>query len=252
MRPFALHCLWMLALALPQLHASAEQTPVARMTNDRDADLIRELIRRGEFDTAERLIRRVLQSATPSSDTYARQIIWWSELETARRRTIDDFKNEDITAAQQPITALITAYSEHSRRLFAIMVNPGDTDRNERALHRLTDAAAKSESLSKAVAEEKTRLNSQTSMSPSVMAMLGDLTRLEQETQVQIVQIKLMETELFPSGSDDRLAAATAALRSADQALTRLPSECQARNDCVSSRCCEAKILSELAPRLRN
>ncbi|WP_345327170.1 hypothetical protein [Novipirellula rosea] len=249
MRPFALHCLWMLALALPQLHASAEQTPVARMTNDRDADLNRELIRRGEFDTAERLIRRVLQSATPSSDTYARQIIWWSELETARRRTIDNFGNEDVTAAQQPITALITAYPEHSRRLFlesqqiavelaaaehdllAIMVNPGDTDRNERALHRLTDAAAKSESLSKAVAEEKTRLNSQTSMSPSVMAMLGDLTRLEQETQVQIVQIKLMETELFPSGSDDRLAAATAALRSADQALTRLPSECQARNE---------------------
>ncbi|WP_372724959.1 hypothetical protein [Novipirellula sp.] len=249
MHPFALHCLWMLALALPQLHAIAEQTPVARVTNDRDADLIRELIRRGEFETAERLIRRGLQSATPSSDLYARQTIWLSELETARRRTIDNFENEDITAAQQPTTELITAYPEHSRRLFlesqqiavelaaaehdllAIMVNPGDTDRGERALRRLTDAAAKSESLSKAAAEEKTRLNSQTSMSPSVMAMLADLTRLEQETQVQIVQIKLMETELFPNGSDDRLAAATAALRSADQALTRLPSECQARNE---------------------
>ena len=249
MRPFALHCLWMIALAFPQQHAIAEQTPVARVTNDRDADLIRELIRRGDFDTAERLLRRGLQSSTPSSDPYARHAIWLSELETARRRTIDDFSSDDIQAAQQPITELITAYPEHPRRLFlesqqiavelaaaehdllAIMINPGDTDRGERALRRLTDAAAKSESLSKAVAEEKTRLNSQTSMSPSVMAVLGDLTRLEQETQVQIVQIKLMETELFPAGSDDRLAAATAALRSADQALTRLPSECQARNE---------------------
>ncbi|WP_442510745.1 hypothetical protein SH528x_002388 [Novipirellula sp. SH528] len=249
MRPFVLHCLWMLALALPQLCVIADQTPVARVTNDRDADLISELMRRGEFDTAERLIRRGLQSSTPNSDSYARNTIWLSELETARRRTIDDFSIEDIQAAQQPITELIAAYPEHPRRLFlesqqiavelaaaehdllAIMINPGDTDRGDRALRRLTDAAAKSESLSKAVAEEKTRLNSQTSMSPSVMAVLGDLTRLEQETQVQIVQIKLMETELFPSGSDDRLAAATAALRSADQALTRLPSECQARNE---------------------
>ncbi|GAA5505307.1 hypothetical protein Rcae01_00751 [Novipirellula caenicola] len=254
MRPFALHVLWMLVLALPQLHAiadqnSAAQMPVARVTNDRDADLIRELIRRGDFETAERLIRSGLRSATPISDAYARQTVWLSELETARRRTIDNFENEDILAAQQPIAELITAYPEHPRRLFlesqqiavelaaaehdllAIMVNPGDTDRGDRALRRLTDAAAKSESLSKAVAEEKTRLNSQTSMSPSVMAMLGDLTRLEQETQVQIVQIKLMETELFPAGSNDRLAAATAALQSADQALTRLPSECQARNE---------------------
>ncbi|EMI16759.1 signal peptide protein, partial [Rhodopirellula maiorica SM1] len=249
MRLIALHCLWIMALALPQRYGNADQTPVARVSSDRDADLISELIRRGDFDTAQRLIRRGLQSVTPNSDSYARQTIWLSELETAQRQTIDNFSDEDILAAQKPIDELITAYPEHPRRLFlrsqriavelaaaehdllSIMVNPGDTDRGERALRRLTDAAAKSESLSKAVAEEKTRLNSQTNMSPSVMAMLGDLTRLEQETQVQIVQIKLMETELFPASSDDRLAAATAALRSADQALTRLPSDSQARNE---------------------
>ncbi len=229
--------------------SAAQPTAVGRTSNDRDADLIAELIRRTEFDVAENLILRGLKSTSPMSDAYARWTLWYCELETAQRRTREDFSDQEILAAQKPIRELLDSYPEHPRALFlqsqligvetaaaehdllAVMIHPADEQRTERALRRLTAADSVLETLATTTFEAKTRLDSHSPTTPEAAAMGSDLARLAQQTQVDLVRVKLMGTELFPRGSDDRLAAATAALQAADEALTQLPSECQARNE---------------------
>ena len=61
--------------------------------------------------------------------------------------------------------------------------------------------------------------------------MINDLARLQQELQVETVSLALMQTELFPSQSDDFVSAATRAEQIADQAMTRLPADTKARRE---------------------
>ncbi|MFG0263220.1 MAG: hypothetical protein ACF788_12580, partial [Novipirellula sp. JB048] len=231
----------MLLLFSPCGMALAQPAPVGRASHDREADLIAELIRRADFEIAARLIRRGLHSTTPQSDAHARWTIRLSELETARGRTSETFSDQAITAAQKPITELLDAYPEHPRRLFlqsqaievdiaaaehhlmAVMINPADRKRSEQTLHRLTDTEARLETLFRHTAEAQVRLDSLPRITPESTAMRSDFARLGQQIQVELVRVTLMITELFPLGSDDRLAAPRAELGGAAGGLTGRP-----------------------------
>jgi len=59
---------------------------------------------------------------------------------------------------------------------------------------------------------------------------IGDeLNRLRQQLQVERVSLALLQTELFPSGSEDQIAAAAVAVRAASDAINRIPAGAPAR-----------------------
>ncbi|TWU30559.1 hypothetical protein [Novipirellula artificiosorum] len=235
-------------LAMISLCAASDARPVGRTTSDRDEDLMAKLIRSGQFDLAQQIASEANKQTEPLSDDSARWSIRQSEIETARRRGLDDFSDAEIEQAKRPIAELVSAYPNHPRQLFlraamieveliaaevdllSAVVNPGDKTRSDRVLRRLTTIASELQSLSDTAKETRTVLDSQRSQ-PRDHAMISDLDQLGQRLLVSRVSSQLMTTELFPVSSHDRLAAAAAAEQAAEQALSLLPSECTARKE---------------------
>ncbi len=226
--------------------AADERSPVGRSTSDRDADLIAEWNRRGDFDSSRDLVAAEIESKASDSDAVARWLSIASTIEYAAMRLTDECSDDMLREAQAPIDRWMANHPMHRRVYFlefarlqieitaagqdvlAVSVNANDTGRSDRGLLRLTQVELRLAELSTKV---RALLANQQSLDVKSRdeAFIGDLQRLDQEIQVAIVSCKLMQTELFPPASSNRFAAASAARSASDKAIAHLPSECQAR-----------------------
>lgn len=219
--------------------------PVARTTNDRDADLVAAMVREEMLDIASDLCDTKLRNSDPRSDQFARWTIHQSTILVERRLSADDFTDASIKDASRPITDLLGKYPDHPRALFlkgaifdveaaaarhdvvVAAVQPSGGPREQRALRRITSLTQNALEFSELVdANRRSRESSRAH--PSEIA---DLIRLEQEIRVMLVSMQLLQTELFPAGSRDHIATATSAASAAEQAIASLPPNCPARNE---------------------
>jgi hypothetical protein len=220
---------------------------VGRATNDREADLIDALVRAGRFDDAEAICKSRLQGANPESDVAAKWTIRQSQILTARQMGSETFEDADVERAQQPTVDLLKAYAGHRRQLFLeaqnlavereaavhsvlrAAVSPTNDAAREIAFKRLFRTTTAVVSLADRVGDSRSQLES--GPAAREFALVADLVRLQQKLQVDAVSMALMQTELFPRGSDDCVAAATKAEQAADEAIARLPSDTVARRE---------------------
>lgn len=220
---------------------------VVRTTNDREADLIDALVRAGRFDDAESVCKSRLQAADPQSDLSAKWAIRHSRVLTARQMSRDTFDETEVQKAQRPTVDLMRSYANHSRRLFLEAQNlsvereaaihhvlraavaPSNDEARETAFRRLLRATTAVQSLAERIGDSRSQLESRPAARE--FALVADLVRLQQELQVDAVSMALMQTDLFPRGSDDCIAAATKAEEAADEAIARLPSDTPARRE---------------------
>ena len=89
-----------------------------RKTNDRDHDLIVELIARREFDIATTICERMLADADPRGDEAAKWAIRWSRTQVARFQTQQVFGDPEIAMAAKHVQELLKRYPTHRRALF--------------------------------------------------------------------------------------------------------------------------------------
>ena len=216
-----------------------------RATSDRDADLIDALVRAGRFDDAASLCEARLRKENPESDAYAKWTIRQSQIMTARQMESNSFDESEIEGAQHPTTVLLRGYPDHRRVLFLqaqklavrrqaaihrvlrAAVTPSDNALKDAAFKRLLRTSTAVESLADQVGDRRSRIQSQPDAHD--FAFVTDLTRLQQELQIDAVSLALMQTELFESGSEDCIAAATKAEQAADEAIGKLPASTTAR-----------------------
>jgi hypothetical protein len=220
---------------------------VGRATNDREADLIDALVRGGRFDDAEAICKSRLQGAVPHSDASAKWTIRHSQILTARQMGSETFEDADVERAQQPTVDLMKAYPGHRRQLFLeaqnlavereaavhnvlrAAVSPATDTAREIAFQRLLRTTTAVLALADRIGDSRSQLESEPAARE--FALVADLVRLQQELQVDAVSMALMQTELFPAGSDDCIAAATKAEQAADEAIAKLPSGTAARRE---------------------
>ncbi len=236
-----------LLLALPSAADNVWQAPVRRSSDDRDADLVAQLIQSGNTDQAIEYCRSQAEQADPQSDDAALWTIRLSAALSAAQMAKTGFTDASITAAQAPLTQLLEAYPNHRRRLFleaqreavrrdaarhgvvTFSVSPVTQQRVDAATKRLSRTADSLLLLAKRVSDARAKLDSQ--RETRQFAMISDLNRLGQELLIDAVSLTLMQTELFDRGSQDRLGAATSAETAARQAATRLPADSPARRE---------------------
>jgi hypothetical protein len=207
--------------------------------------LIAALIQSGRLDDAARICQSQLRGAAGPSDAAAKWTIRQSQVLTARQMAEDRFEDADVQTIQQAATVLLASYPEHRRRWFleaensavasqaalhsvlrAAVAPDGSVDR-EQAVKRLLGASRQIESLSVRVEEARAKLDQQAGQRD--LTLIEDLGRLQQELQIAAVSLALLQTDLFPRGSVDGIAAATKAEQAATDALTRLPAGTAAR-----------------------
>ena len=224
---------------------------VMRGTNDRDADLIDALIDHGRFDEAEKICDDERSTAEVHSDEFARWSVRLAKVTTARLLTTDDFDDASIQRAIQPIAELLSRYPDHARRVFLqaaelevraaaarhdvviAAIRPPRSDREIRAIRRIARLASDCRGLIDEVDDSHSMLASHRSSPDGDVnpAMQADLMRLGQGLNVMMVSIQLIQTDLFPAGSSDYVATATAARTAADLAIARLPANSSARQE---------------------
>ncbi|TWU37607.1 hypothetical protein Q31b_43950 [Novipirellula aureliae] len=242
--------LFLNALATPSFVAAASP---GRTTNDRDHDLIKALILDRQFDLASQIAESAANLSPPDSDDAARWAMRRCEIETARRRSLDDFSDLEVQLAEKPITDFLRANPDHRRQRFlelavsrvlvaaaeqdllAFVINKADVEKADRGLKRLTRLSSALQELQQQIRRERIELDTQASETrtsdPRRHVMIDDLDRLSQQTLVELLRVKLLANERFDPGSKDRIAAATAAVDAADKALMRLPDRCDARDE---------------------
>jgi hypothetical protein len=220
---------------------------IGRASSDRDADLIDALVRENRFDDAEGVCQSLSRGIDPESDAAAKWRIRQSQILTARQMVSDRFEDADVQAAQKPTADFLASYPQHRRRLFLeaqnvavdrdaaihgvlrAAISPTDEEATEVAFKRLLRATDDVVSLSDRIADARSQLDVQ--RGAPEFALIADLIRLQQELQVDAVSMALMQTELFPRGSDDCFEAASKAERAAAAAITRLPADSAARRE---------------------
>ena len=221
------------------------QTPVQtaidvrRTSDNRDADLIDALVAKQRFDDAETVCRWKLDQHQKTSDQYALATTWLSKVNIAKLIAAGMFDPAAVREANQPIEQLLSEYQALDRRLFleaaAISVRLAAIQM-EVAVAAI-DVSEQSETLPAMV--RLTRLNRDTESlieqitksTPKNDTRLKDQQRLEQELLVATVSMALMQTEMSPNDSSDAIAAATAAIESAELAQQKLPPNSQAANE---------------------
>lgn len=233
--------------ALASETASESDWLPGRSTNDRDQDLVNALMKLGRFDDALMICQSRIRGAEPRSDINAKWAIQQSRVLVARQMGRDRFEDLDVDRATKPLVDLLTSYPDHPRKFFllaqSLMVKRGA------ALHRVLRAAilpnnqtAKDqatisllrttldlEALIRDLVEARILLEQDPGQ--SAPGASKDLNRLQQELQVETVSLALLQTELFPTGSDDCISAATRAEQIADEAITKLPVDTKARRE---------------------
>ncbi len=250
--------------------ASPWHPGVGRTTSDRRADLLAALVAQRRFDEAAAWCEAAGERVAPSSDQAAWWAIQRCRVETARRMDGEDFDDAAVDQAQQEIRQLLQDYEDHSRRLFLLAelrtveyqaarhdvivaaitpngspklegdvtpeadVEPeGDNqfkDAADRAAPRIARLSAEVDRLAATVSETRIELGHRRS-DTSETDLAADLLQLEQRLLVRGVEVALLGSELFPAGSDDHVAAASAAEGAAAAAIGRLPPGSTARPD---------------------
>lgn len=253
--PVPLHGITLLGIALLGScvamveNASAQDSvwSVKRSTRDRDLDLVHALVQRERYEEALSLCQMQSLGVDPQGDQAAKWAVERSRVLVARQMGEDRFDDADIQAAAKPVLDLMAAYPEHQRRLFLTAqqlhvrrhaalhrvlraaVSPADQGLRDQATIDLLRVTEDLQDLIKEVQETRVVLDQAKENRPD--ALIGDLFRLQQSLQVEAVSLALMQTELFKPGSDDCIAAATRAEQIADQAITGLPEDTQARSE---------------------
>jgi len=242
--------LLMVTLAVPICHSADSKSAASllpdstvRSTSDRDADLIDALIRVNRTDDGLRICRTGSKQVDPRSDQGAKWVILESQILTVRQLGRQSFGDAEIKAAQKPVVSLLGAYPEHQRVLFLeaqlldvrkeaaiyLVVQASilsDRETKEKATRSLLLATTDIQALIRRTADARSELGRQ---GDRVAGIDSDLNRLQQELGVDVVSLMLMQTELFPRGSDDCIAAATKAEQAANEAVARIPSNVPAR-----------------------
>ena len=224
---------------------SYPRTP-QRQTEDRDADLIEALIRTSRFEQAIQLCQRGRRGLNDQDDLAALWQIRQSRVESARQMTTSNYHDQRVSIAKQPVLSLLTAYPEHRRALFlraqllsvdqdaarhdvvTMLVTPHSEELQQRALRRLTTLITDLDEIIREVDQARSLLET-SGEDISNLGFAADLARLSQQLRVRRVQTALLQTELFPSGSRDAVAAAAQAEQVAREALDRLPPDSPAR-----------------------
>ncbi|MEM1068213.1 MAG: hypothetical protein AAGI63_04910 [Planctomycetota bacterium] len=250
------------AIALSLKVVVAQPAMVGRRTIDRDQDLFQALLDAGRYDDAIEICENGLKDTDPRSDRAAKWTIRKSAALSSRQLAEQAFSEDQIAAAQKPVTALLRSYPDHTRSLFldaqvvrvqrdaakhAVLraaISPSDNTLRQSAAGKLVRAARVVESLSERVADEQARLGRDIENAQAV----SDFERLEQELQVEVVSLSLAQTELFARGSQDGIAAAIGAEEAADEAMARLPNG-SAASDEVNRLRMEAILRADQARR---
>jgi hypothetical protein len=237
----------LLLIILSSAASSRSPEPVGRTTSDRDADLIEALIRVNRFDDALGICRSQLRAVDSESDSAAKWVIRQSQILTARQMMSERFEQADVQAAGKPTVDLLASYPQHRRRQFLeaqniavehqaavhgvlrVAVSPADEELTDAAFKRLLRATTKVVALSDDIGDDRSQLDSR--RGAREFALIADLIRLQQELQVDAVSMALMQTELFPRGSDDCIAAASKAEQAANAAIAKLPADSSARRE---------------------
>jgi len=245
----------LLLMVLVCLKESVQQTVAAgpafknvgRLTQDRDEDLIQALLERGRFDEALDLCRLRSSDLELQGDAAAKWRVRESKILTARQMGRDKFGSDELAEVQRPISDLLRSYPNHPRQLFLksqlldgeksfalhSVLRAAVSSRNDQiqelAMRRLLTAMSHLSSLVDEVQQKRSALESDRTVASR--GMIADLRRLGQQLQIDAVSIALVQTDLFPSGSADRIAAATKAEQVANDAITRLPVGTDARKE---------------------
>lgn len=249
-RPVA-HAIWILLPLMVYGPICDGQTiwpsPVQRQTDDRLADLLDELIRLGRYSDAEKVCLASSKTLSAQSDDAAKWAIRHSRVLSAAQMGKSGFDKPTILAVERPVTQMLDAYPQHRRRFFlqaqvasvqsdvarhqiiAVAVSPATEDRIDGAMKSLSRASSDLLELVDEIDKERAELGAQRERKE--FSLVKDLVRLQQELQVDAVSLSLMQTELFPLGGQDQLAAATRAEAVANEALARLPASSSARRE---------------------
>ncbi len=220
---------------------------VGRRSHDVDEDLVQALLELGRFDDALDLCRLRSVDLELQSDAAAKWRVRESRILTARQMARDTFGNDELVQVQRPISDLLSSYPNHPRHLFLkaqlldneklfalhcvlrAAVSPRNNQIQELATRRLLTAMSHLSSLADAVQQKRSALESKRTVASR--GMIADLLRLGQQLQIDAVSVALVQTDLFPSGSADCIAAATKAEQVANDAITRLPVGTDARKE---------------------
>jgi tetratricopeptide (TPR) repeat protein len=264
--------------SLHHFAVGATNQNVGRKTQDRDEDLIQALLDRGRFDDALALCRLRLTDLDLQSDAAAKWRVRESKALTAQQMGRDTFGDQELVETQRPISDLLRSYPDHRRVLFLksqllnseksaalhsvlrAVVSPRNDEAQELATRRLLTAMKWFTRLADEVQEKRSALES--ARNATSRGMIADLSRLGQQLQIDAVSLALMQTDLFPRGSADCIAAATKAEQVADEAITRLPVGTIARKEVERLRVeavfraaqferCDA-LLNELTPQFND
>jgi hypothetical protein len=235
---------------------------VQRQTNDRDHDLVDSLVLLQRHQDAIDLCAAELKRAVPRSDKAAKWAIRFSKVLTSQLESTGQFTEQSIAKAEQPVTELLDAYSNHPRKLFlqaclahiqaaaakhAVVVHsvsPNSDAQLESVFSQLSRSTRRFEELVLATDEERSKLDSGAGLAEE-KSLSADLHRLSNELQVEIVSLALLQTDVFPAESRDQLAAANKALQKADDFNPKAPLDWQL-DGFVSKHFCEVVTWSWL------
>ena len=238
---------WLDASSLHSFAVGPSTLNVGRKTDDRDEDLIQALLDRGRFEDALDLCRLRSTDLDLQSDAAAKWQVRESKVLTARQMGRDTFSDEELVETQRPVSDLLRSYPTHRRVLFLksqllsseksaalhsvlrAVVSPRNDKVQELATRRLLTAMKWFTRLADEVQEKRSALES--ARNATSRGMIADLSRLGQQLQIDAVSLALMQTDLFPRGSADCIAAATKAEQVAEEAITRLPVGTSARKE---------------------
>ena len=247
MLTLAMLLVWFGTPCLRSLLADQKFADVGRKTRDLDQDLIQALLDRGRFEDALELCRLRSSGIPLQSDSAARWKIRQSETLTAQQMIRGTFDEAELLEVQQPVSDLLRAYPDHPRALFLkaqlleseksaalysvlrAVVSPSNENVQEFATRRLLTAMNHVTTLVDEIQESTAALASD--RSAGSRGKIADLNRLGQQLQIKMVTLALVQTDLFPDGSAESIAAATKAEQVADDAMGRLPAGTMARKE---------------------
>ncbi|TWT53446.1 hypothetical protein Pla22_10750 [Rubripirellula amarantea] len=222
-------------------------SPVRRVSNDRDQDVLDALLQQQRFDDATQLCNWNIGRYQPPQEEYAKWAIAICNVRIAQSVSLGNDASADVEESAAIVSELIRRYPDQPRRLFLdqailqaeVMATQSDVARTALTLHdlaqvertmvRLTRINSDLIELAAKAGDSITQIESL--RDPDNDAMVGDLRRLEQELLVSSVSMAMLQTELFPPDGDDFVAAAAKAEAVAEQTLLKLPASSQAAHE---------------------
>ena len=239
---------WLLIVATTVAAVADSPWPkvVQRQTDDPDLDLVNALIQRQRFDEAAQLCASEQNAFEPSSDAAAKWAIRQSNVLSKQQMTAEVFDEAAVALAQKPVADLLKNNPDHRRRLFLkaqsiavqqdaakhdvviAAISLSNTQRVDAAFARLLRVTTAMNEFVTELREAQSDLNvRKTDLAEK--ALSRDLLRMQHESQIDVVSMALMQTDLFARGSRDQSTAANKAERLADSTLQSLPVNSRAR-----------------------